>query len=125
MTGEPDSTPTPQEQLQAALERFNAVNQTLPAGMQPFQLPPFLEIGVGVDALANLLLEKGLIEEQEFIDRKTLRMAEMVDHLAGQASEVKRQALGIILAAPGSIPQNGAPGSRPSTLAKRAGWAYA
>lgn len=98
---QPAADQTPQERLVAAGAAFAQLNRSLPQGMPPFQPPPFLETAAGLDALASILLKKGIIEEHEFVDAKVTRMAEIVEELARQAAEVKRQALGLILAGPG------------------------
>lgn len=99
MTEPEETRPDAQERLQAALEGFQQVNRTLPGGLPPFQLPPFLEASAGQDALVSILIEQGLIDEAAFVERKKLRMAEIIEHLAEQAAEVKRQALGLVVTA--------------------------
>jgi hypothetical protein len=102
-TVEPESSTelTPQERLDAAEKAFAAMNRMLPPGLPPFQLPPFVETAAGVNALANLLLAKGIIGEQEFIDTKTLNWAILIENVNEQLAELKRQASGLVIAGPG------------------------
>lgn len=88
----------PSERLIGAVEGFQALNKTLPAGLPAFELPPFLETAASVDALATLLIAKGFITQDEFVAAKTLRMAEMVEGLIETARELKRQATGLLIA---------------------------
>lgn len=98
MTTEAQETQTPQERLGAAFEAFGQVNKTLPAGLPPFQIPPFLETAASTDAVVRLLLDKGIVDEEEFVDAKTLRMAEMVEELSEGARKLKRQVTGLVIA---------------------------
>lgn len=91
---------TPQQRLEAAEKTLDAVNRMFPQGMQPIQPPPWTEPTAAVDALIRTLIAKGLISEQEFVEAKTVRMAEIVEEMAITAQEIKRQALGLVIARP-------------------------
>lgn len=89
-----------QERYEAAFADFMALNRTLPPGMPPFQLPPFLETAASVDALARLLIDTGTLTEEQYVDCKAARMAEMIEALTEGARELKRQVTGLIIAGP-------------------------
>lgn len=95
--------PSPAERLQAAREQFEHINRLLPAGIQGFSLPPeaIMQQVAGINALCTMLIAKGILDEQEFVDAKTSAMAEIVEEMVGQARELKRQATGLVIAAPG------------------------
>jgi hypothetical protein len=93
----------PHDRLQAAGKAFADLNRTLPNGLPPFQLPEFLEMAAGIDALTTSLIDKGLIDADEFVAAKTVRMAEMIEQLTEQARELKRKVTGFVIA--GQNPQ--------------------
>lgn len=83
-------TLSPQERLDAAMGRWEQLNQgVLPANIKGFELPPDLHTAAMVDALAGLLIEKGLVDQQELLDTKTERVAVLVETLADQAEQFK------------------------------------
>lgn len=88
---------TPQQRLDAAHDRFAQVNRTLPGGIRGFQVPAEAHLAASLDALARILLARGLIDEQEFIDAKTLRLAEIIDGMCDQAVAAKRAATSLVL----------------------------
>lgn len=100
----------PHARLQAAAEAFAEVNRTLPEGMAPFALPPFLEPAAGLDALVAILIEAGAVDETAFVQRKVTRMAEMVAQAVEQAKALKRQALGIHVAHSARVNGKSVPG---------------
>ena len=101
------STPiflTPEQRLQAAAEKLHDINRVLPKGMPPMQLPPWSDLAATIDALARVLIEKGLVSEEEFLAAKTVRLAEIVEEFLAVAEQAKRQASGLIIAQPGQQP---------------------
>lgn len=86
------------ERLNAARHAFYDLNRVLPPGVQGFEIPPTVELAAQADAIAAVLLSKGLITEDELVEAKTVRMAEIIEEMVEQARELKRQALGLITA---------------------------
>lgn len=89
------------ERLQRARGAFDAVNRTLPQGMPPFEVPPIVETAAGVNALTTVLIEAGVLNEAQFLAAKCNQMAELIEGLTAQAREIKRQAMGLVIAGPG------------------------
>jgi len=85
---------TPQERLDAANVQFERLNRALPAGVQGFGMPPWTQLAASVDAVAMLLIEQGAFTEAQFIDAKTLRLAELMESMCEQVRELKRAAPG-------------------------------
>lgn len=91
----------PQQRLQAALEEFDALNRMLPQGLEPFQIPPTVGIAARLNALLTLLVERGVVDERELMERIQVNEAEQVEQLTAAAREFKRQAMGLVIAQPG------------------------
>jgi hypothetical protein len=92
---------TPQERLQAAAEALNALNSGIGPQIQP---QPFAEVAAAVDAIVQLLMAKGLLTEQEFVDGKANRLADILEEIVRQGREAKRKATGLVI--PGVDPQS-------------------
>ena len=103
MSDETTPEQTPQERFEAANAAFDQLNNMLPPGLPPFQKPPALETMATLNALTTLLIDKGVLDGDEFIDAKTSQMAEMTEQCVELARDLKRQALGLVVA--GQNPQ--------------------
>lgn len=97
MTEPAEPEPTPLERLQAAQQAFADLNRLLPQGVAGFQMPAEAQMAASVDAMARLLLSKGLISEAEFVEAKTLRLAELTEEMVAQVQELKRRSLGVVV----------------------------
>lgn len=76
--------------------KFDKFNQTLPKGMDPINPNwPALESTSALDALISMLTASGVVDEQEFVDRKYEQLADMADKVWDSAKDQKRQALGL------------------------------
>ena len=100
-----ETTPerTPQERFEAANAAFDQLNNMLPPGLPPFQKPPALELMASVNALTSILIDTGVLDGEEFLAAKLSQMAEMTEQCVELARELKRQALGLVVA--GQNPQ--------------------
>lgn len=86
-----DVAPSPEEQrLEAARGALAEAQGRLPAGMQ-IPEPPHFQVTAQANALANVLLAKGIITEDEFIEAKTTALAELTEQLTEAVNELKRQ----------------------------------
>lgn len=95
---EPAATePTSLERLQAAQQAFADLNRLLPQGVAGFQVPAEAQMAASVDAVARILLAKGIISEAEFVEAKTLRLAELTEEMVAQVRELKRRSLGLVV----------------------------
>lgn len=95
-----ETTISPQERWDAANRAWQDVTRLLPPDMQ-VMIPPHFEVAAAMDATARLLVEKGLVTEQEFVAEKTLAMAQQLEQLTAQVVELKRKATGLVIAGPG------------------------
>lgn len=87
------------DRLAAACAAFDAQNKMLPQGVPPFQVPDGLDLAAGLDGLVRVLIDAGVLSEAEFVEAKTLRLAELMEQAVEQVRELKRQALGLQIAA--------------------------
>lgn len=94
MTEDPQ---TPLERLQAAQDALAKVRAVTPEGVIVFTLPPEADIAASVDGLVRLLIAKGVLSQEELVDAKTLRLAELTEQFIEQAKDVARKASGLIL----------------------------
>jgi uncharacterized protein YfkK (UPF0435 family) len=87
------------KRVEKILEKVNMTNRTLPQGMQPFQLPlPQMEASASVDALITTLVAAGVLDEQDFVDAKYERLADLAEGAYEQVQKAKRDALGLVIA---------------------------
>lgn len=104
-----EAVQTPQDRLAAACAAFDAQNRMLPQGVPPFQVPDGFNLAAGLDGLVRVLIDAGVMTEAEFVDAKTIRLAELMEEAVEQVRELKRQALGLQIPA-------GQPGKGPAEL---------
>jgi hypothetical protein len=85
-----------QERINAVIEQVNNLNRVKPENVPPFVLPiPQIELAASIDSLVLLLVGAGIVGEQEFLDGKYERMAEIVEQHSGKIAEAKREMLGL------------------------------
>lgn len=92
--------PTAVERLQAAQDALAGMRVVTPKGIVTFSLPAEANMAAAVDGLARLMLDKGIVTEEEFVEAKTVRLAELTEEMLEQAREVKRRASGLVLPGP-------------------------
>lgn len=103
MTDE-QTEPTAQQRLADAGQQLAELNKLLPQGMPPVQPAPWFDLAATIDALVMLLIDKGIVTTDEMIDRKTERLAEILEQTLAQGRETRRQAMGLVIAQPGQQP---------------------
>lgn len=88
-SNQPDQTP--EERLNAAQQQLAAMIESgRVLGINGLQIPPHAETLASVNALTLMLIDQGVINETEFVDRKTMQMAELIEGMVAQLAEVKQ-----------------------------------
>jgi hypothetical protein len=81
-----------QERINAAVERINELNRTLPPGQQPYQPVPWTDLSATLNALLRFLLEPaGPVGQLDFLRAKGEALANEWEALVNAAAEHKAQ----------------------------------
>lgn len=80
-----------------AIEQLHDLNRVLQDGEEPYAFPAVLVPLARVDALASILVENGLLNEDQFYGEMTARECEHMEQYLASARERKRDTTGLIL----------------------------
>jgi hypothetical protein len=95
-----------QERINAAVEKINELNRTLPPGQQPYQPVPWTDLSATLNALLRFLLEPaGPVGQLDFLRAKGEALAAEWEALVEVATEHKKQAAGggVVIAQPSDV----------------------